>query len=101
MENVYSAIIETKKIFEDAPNIGWRLHEQVIRAYEVFPLLFDPELIFDHCVQSFFKMLSNVTLFLTFNNTHFNFSLTIAIPKYHQEGSHQSARDIFETAKKE
>lgn len=100
MDHVYSAIIETKKIFEDAPNIGWRLHEQVIRAYEVFPLLFDPEIIFDQCVQSFFKMLSNVYLFLPFN-TPFDSSLSVAIPKYHQKGGHQSTRDIFETAKKE
>lgn len=62
METIFTSITETSNFFEQAPNIGWRLHELVLRSYEVFPAIFDCDMLFYQCVQPMFKMLTDVRL---------------------------------------
>ena len=61
METQLTYIIETRKMFEACPNIGWRLHEQVLKAYECFTSIFEEDKIFEICVPSILKIIINVS----------------------------------------
>jgi hypothetical protein len=70
MEVVFNTIIETRKMFEAAPNIGWRLHEQVLKAYESFPSIIEEDKIIETCIQPVYKIILSVSfknLKLTYN----------------------------------
>lgn len=60
-DNLLMSIVDTRKVFEDSPSIGWRLHETILQTYTVFPVVFDSDLVFDHCVQPVHKLLLDVS----------------------------------------
>lgn len=60
METVFYTILETRKMFEANPNMGWRLHEKILRTYEILPTIYETDMVYDNCIPSLFKLVLEV-----------------------------------------
>jgi hypothetical protein len=65
LETLFNIILETRKLFEETPSIGWRLHERILKVYEVFPVVFDSDIVFENCIQPLCKLLIDVGGFVS------------------------------------
>jgi hypothetical protein len=60
MDGIFAIIVETRKAFDEKPNIGWRTHEIILRSMECFPMVFDNDSVYDNLVGTLQKLLVEV-----------------------------------------